>query len=141
MLCGSAENRKSFHDHCLLPLAGGKKRRKDRRSGIKCDLLGCSLIALFGCSMFCLLSDGVPSKTVVPISLPAGCFSSWTIHPLSFPSLNLLDPFTAGLFPNCWSDLCLCGQSNLFRSFSVLKRTCSLALLLWLSSPCLCCFS
>lgn len=61
--------------------------------GEKSEPLGCSLIALFQCCMFCLLSDWVKWLFLleylrVALQLPDNSSDS-------VPNLNLLDPFTS----------------------------------------------
>lgn len=70
----------------------GKKGRKDI-VGKKYEALGCSLIALFHCCMFCLLSEWVKwlfLLVYLRVALQQPDNSSDLV-----PYLNLLDPFTS----------------------------------------------
>lgn len=114
--------RKSFHDRCLLTLASarGRKERRKRYRGKKkkCDPLGCSLIALFQCCMFCLLSDWV--KWLFLLAYLRVALQQPVTSSDSVLYLNLLDPFTSSpvvmqtaSVPMVSQIRVFCGQNNL----------------------------
>lgn len=117
--------RKSFHDRCLLTLASarGRKERRKRYRGKKkkkkkWDPLGCSLIALFQCCMFCLLSDWV--KWLFLLAYLRVALQQPDTSSDSVLYLNLLDPFTSSpvvmqtaSVPMLSQIRVFCGQNNL----------------------------